>query len=138
MFRNQGYDDIIDLPHHVSSTHPPLSREKRAAQFSPFAALSGYGDCIDEAARFTDRKIDLVEDQRGELDAKLRRAIACNGSVDLTVFTPDGRKGGGSYKTLRARIEKVDEYDASLVLEDGSRVLVGDVVRIEFPNGLER
>jgi hypothetical protein len=127
-----GYDDIIDLEHHVSATHPHMSRKQRAAQFSPFAALSGYDARIYEAARHTNRKIALSEDQYNDLDVGLRLAMERDEQVELTFFIADSHKDGGSYKTLRARIDRVDEQSSELIFEDGGRVPVDNIVRIEL------
>ena len=92
------YDDIIDLPHHVSRTHPPMPLLNRAAQFAPFAALTGYGDAIAEAARLTEDQQELSEADRlalGEKLALLRDSLASSPTVTLTYFQPDERKAGG-------------------------------------------
>ena len=95
------YDDIIDLPHHVSSRHPQMSMTDRAAQFSPFAALTGYGDAVREKARLTEQKPDLSEEERAELDYKLQMACGPDSEgerpeVRITYFVPDRKKAGGS------------------------------------------
>ena len=93
------YQDIINLPHHVSKTHPQMPLYDRAAQFSPFAALTGYEDAIRETARLTDNWVQLSEDKKQELDEKLRQLIADRErteSVTIIYFQPDDRKEGGS------------------------------------------
>ena len=97
-----AYDDIINLPHHVSATRPHMSMGDRAAQFAPFAALTGYEDAVREAARLTEERVELTEDAQAALDARLR--LLADGSmagkaVTLTWFQPDARKSGGAYVT---------------------------------------
>lgn len=95
-----SYDDIINLPHHVSNKHPQMSMLDRAAQFSPFAALTGYGDAIDEAARVTEAQVELDDSERQEIDRVLREAYETGGPVEITHFVPDGRSicgDGGGY-----------------------------------------
>lgn len=129
------YDDIIDLPHHVSLTHPRMSRSDRAAQFSPFAALTGYSDAIREVERRTDSRAVLGEEELACLDDGIRRLIACESSrpeVSLTFFEPDARKAGGAYRNLRGRVRRVDEIDRTLHLEDGTALSFDALVRLEF------
>ena len=106
------YDDIIHLPHPVSKTHPRMSMIERAAQFSPFAALTGYGAAIKETARLTDRKLELDEETQALLDLRqhfLLEHLAQRPEVTITYFEPDTRKEGGSYQTITARVKKLDE-----------------------------
>ena len=96
------YDDILELPHHVSAVHPPMPLSARAAQFAPFAALTGYGAAVRETERLTDRRVDLDEGERAELEARLQRLLDADSpkpAVTLTWFVPDGRKAGGRYVT---------------------------------------
>ena len=94
-----NYDDIIDLPHHVSETHPPMSRADRAAQFSPFAALTGYDAAVRETARMTERRIELDEGVKAELNARLNcilEHLSEHPQVSITYFMPDEKKSGGA------------------------------------------
>ena len=96
--KEKNYEDIINLPHHVSPVHPPMPLSDRAAQFAPFAALTGYGDVIKETARQTDRKPELTEEEKQELDYKLQMAVSLPGekpAVTITYFVPDKKKAGG-------------------------------------------
>lgn len=123
--KTDKYDDILYLPHHQSSTRPPMSLYDRAAQFSPFAALTGYEDAIKETARLTDGKIELSEDKLNELTAKLTRLkerIEWAPQITITYFTPDSRKSGGSYKSITDYIKKIDEYDNSVILQNSTRI----------------
>ena len=114
---NHKYDDIIGLPHHVSATRPRMSMIDRAAQFSPFQALTGYGAAIQETGRLTDRKIELSEDERIVLDMKqqilLDNIRECP-DVSITYFIPDERKAGGSYVTVTGNVKKIDDYQRLL------------------------
>lgn len=129
------YDDIIDLPHPVSAKHPRMSLLERAAQFSPFAALSGYEDAIDETARQTQTFMELDEDEKERLDETLqqiRQQLDKHPAVKLTYFEPDERKEGGAYQTMEGNVRKLDEYEKTLVFEDGSRVLLKRLVELEL------
>ena len=125
------YDDIINLPHHVSATRPHMPMSNRAAQFSPFAALSGHEDAVREAARLTEEKIELSEDAQAALDAKLRPlsdGSMTGKEVTLTWFKPDARKAGGAYVTDSGIVKRVDQYEKILLLMDGRRIPIMDVL----------
>ena len=127
------YDDIIDLPHPTSERHPRMPMANRAAQFSPFAALTGYEDTVKETARLTDRKAELAEEEKSVLDAKLRLLEGQAGGgeeVSLTYFQPDGRKQGGTYRTVTGAVKKWDGYTREVVLTDGRRIPVEDILEI--------
>lgn len=128
--RTHRYDDIIDLPHHVSANHPQMSREQRAAQFSPFAALSGYGESVGEAARFTERRLELDENMRVELDIRMHDALERQTRVSIVHFVADRHKEGGLYATSAGVIAKIDEHEGAVVLADGQRLDVHDIVEI--------
>ena len=128
------YDDIINLPHHVSATRPHMPIIDRAAQFQPFAALSGYGDAVRETARLTDEKIELTEDEKALLDARLQRLADEIGSqprVTLTYFQPDKKKTGGAYVCVTSQLKKIDDFEGALILMDGKRVLIEDILTIQ-------
>ena len=104
------YDDIINMPHHVSASRPRMSMIDRAAQFSPFAALSGYGEAVAETARLTDRKIEIDETDQAILDMKQRilmDAISEHPLITVTYFKKDERKAGGKYLTVSAELKKI-------------------------------
>lgn len=131
---NHQYDDIIDLPHHVSSIRPRMSMIDRAAQFSPFAALTGYDAAIKETGRLTDHRIELSEECRAVLDRKqqvLLENLAEHPEVSVTYFVPDERKSGGTYVTVAGRVKKVDEYQRLLLLTDGTRIPLTEVLELE-------
>lgn len=115
------YEDIIDLPHHVSYRHPRMSRIDRAAQFAPFAALTGYGAAVEETARLTEGLTELDETARALLNEKLRMLadfLDSEPQVSITYFRPDERKTGGSYVTVSGTIKMVDEYARTVVMTD--------------------
>ena len=128
------YDAIIGLPHHVSSKHKHMSMTARAAQFSPFAALSGYEDAVSETARLTDGRIDLDEYEKEEIDRKLREVIESSDelSVTLTYFRPDAKKSGGAYLTLTGEISDIDEVARVIIMDSGARIPVTDIVGIDI------
>ena len=113
------YDDIINLPHHVSDYHRPMSMRNRAAQFAPFAALSGHDDAIAETIRETEPFKDLTDEEKDILSGKLLYAIENRSKVTVTYFVPDKTKKGGAYERITGRIKKWDEYDGCISLYDG-------------------
>ena len=97
---NLNYEDIINLPHPVSKRHKPMPVEDQAAQFAPFAALTGHQAAIEEAARVTDMRMELDEEMKEQLNVKLQKIVSEPGQrIQLVYYVPDGRKSGGSYKT---------------------------------------
>lgn len=128
------YDDIIELPHPTSSTHPRMPISDRAAIFSPFAALSGHGAAIAETARQTERRIELDESNREKLDIKqrlLEEIAAEQPEVTVTWFRPDMKKEGGSYTTLSGKMKKTDSIERVMVMLDGTKIPLEDIVDIE-------
>lgn len=128
------YDDILHLPHPTSAKHPRMPVSERAAIFSPFAALSGHGAAIAETARLTDRRVELDEDTRAELDrrqAVLLKHIAEQPEVTVTWFQPDERKDGGAYLTVTGRLKKIDEVERTLNLQDGTAIPLENVIDLE-------
>ncbi len=120
------YEDILGLPRHVSTKHPPMPRQNRAAQFAPFAALTGYDAVIREAARHTE--------PRRELDARLRQLLALGSrgpALAITYFQPDETKPGGAYRTAMGRVQQVLPDQGLLILEDGARIYLDGVVEIQ-------
>lgn len=131
---NGPYDDIIHLPHPVSANRPQMPLADRAAQFSPFAALTGHGAAIKETAMLTDQRIDLGEDSKAMLDMKLNLLIdqiAGHPEVAVTYFQPDRNKSGGGYSTVTGALKKIDDYEHVIVLMDGTNILVADTIEIE-------
>ena len=125
------YADIIDLPHHVSIRHPQMSMEKRAAQFSPFAAMVGHDAAIRETARLTEKQLDLTEDEKALLDGKLqllREHIKEQPAVTITYFQPDKKKSGGAYVTVTGSAKKVDSVYYKLILQDETTIHIRDII----------
>ncbi len=128
------YDDILHLSRPVSRTHPPMPRAERAAQFSSFAALTGYEEIVAESARLTDARVELGHDALEALDERLRAiaaAIADEPEAEIRFFVPDEKKAGGRYETVRGRVKKIDEYASVLLLADGKKIPLCDIVSIE-------
>ena len=119
----------MNLPHHVSGRYASMPLIKRAAQFAPFAALTGYDDAIAETARLTDDRIALTEDAAQELDRKITYALEQGLELRIVHFVPDDKKAGGSYRETRGKIRKIEM--GAVVLEDGQRIPVTDVVEAE-------
>lgn len=127
------YDDIIALPR-PKSAHEPMPMSDRAAQFSPFAALTGYEDAIGETARLTDARVELGESAVEELERKLTDLaahISERPEISVTYFVPDGRKSGGVYVTRTGALKRIDELERALVFADGARIAVGDIISVE-------
>ncbi len=131
------YDDIINLPHFVSKKYPQMSMRDRAAQFSPFAALTGYDAEIKETTRLTDRRIELDEDVLDKLNERLYilRKVLDDGSVypevRITYFEKDLKKDGGKYITVSGRVRKIHEYRNIVIFEDGTEIPVHDISDID-------
>ena len=134
MYANGKYDEIISLPHHVSKTRPQMPMSDRAAQFSPFAALTGYDSAIRETGRLTDEKIELDEESLTALNVRyqmLMDALAEGPEVRITYFKPDERKAGGAYVTITGVVKKVDAFERLITMRDGMVIPMDDVLTIE-------
>ena len=128
------YDDIINLPRPVSKKRSPMSNFDRAAQFSPFAALTGYDGVIAETGRLTDSQIELDEGGKALLDEKLqtlREHLEEHPAAKLTVFCPDSRKSGGAYEEITGNVKKIDPVARILVLVSGEVVSIDRIYGIE-------
>lgn len=136
-----GYDDIINLPHHVSAKRARMSRYDRAAQFSPFAALVGYEDTIREAGRVTDDRVFLSDSAVEEVDRMLR-VLKTRAEeelrVCLTYFSPDPRKAGGEKTVITGAVRKIDFYQRTLLLEGHHPVPLEEILRIEILGKTEK
>ena len=129
------YDDIINLPHHQSVKHPHMNSHQRAAQFAPFAALTGYDAAIDETARLTGQKLELSDEQADHLNAQIQHIIeniADKPRVEITYFVTDTLKSGGEYVTVTGRVRRVDDYNREIVFADGITVKIDDVWNIKI------
>jgi hypothetical protein len=128
------YDDIIDLPHHTSPKRPRMSVYDRAAQFSPFAALTGYDAAIIETARLTDKKIELDEYEKAELNERLSMIQDLKDEqpeVSITYFMPDRKKTGGEYITITGCVKKIDHHDRTLVMQDATKIPIDDILDMD-------
>lgn len=128
------YDDIIHLPHHVSRTRPQMSIQDRAAQFSPFAALTGYDAAVRETARLTEDRIQPDEEVLAELDRRFRQLVRCleeHPEIRVTWFRPDRRKAGGSYVTTTDRVRKISLAERRLTLESGLELPMDEILTLE-------
>lgn len=128
------YKDIIDLPHHVSTKHTQMTLENRAAQFSPFAALTGYESAIAETARLTDAMLDLDENARSFLDGKLsilQQKEQEHPLIHVTYFVPDSRKEGGAYEAVSGTVKRLDSYEKCICFQDGSKIEIDKILDME-------
>ena len=123
------YEDIVGLFRPISKKHPQASAEDRAARFSPFAAISGYEEMVNEAARFTQPRIELDENRKAVLDGRMRQSVGQ--TVRITYFEPDPKKEGGAYRIVTGTITRIDEHDRCLVLEDGRSITIDEIFDIE-------
>jgi len=128
------YDDIIHLPHPTSPTHPRMSISARAAQFSPYATLAGYGDAVKETARLTNKKLELDEDRKADINETLMRIqaqIDYKPQVAITYFKPDDKKDGGAYITVVGHVKKIKKYEGIVVMTDGMEIPIGDSIQMK-------
>lgn len=129
------YDDILNMPHHVSSTRPHISMHDRAAQFSPFSALTGYDDTVRETARLTDEKQELTADRITDLNQKiafLKEHTEERPQITVEYFIPDEKKSGGKYVTLSGKFRRIDEYNHNMVFVSGEEIPLNDIFEIEL------
>ena len=128
-----NYDDIIALPHPEPRTHPRMSLHDRAAQFSPFAALTGHSAAIAETGRLTDSRITLDESEMARVDAalqRLRELLSQEPVASITYFVPDERKAGGSYQTITGEVKRIDTVNGVLLLTDRREIPIADIFDI--------
>lgn len=129
------YLDIINLPHHNSSNHKRMSMEKRASQFSPFAALTGYEELVKETARLTDKRIEIDEEVKQIINDKLQiinKNIKNKPKATFTYFIPDLKKNGGKYVNLTRIVKKIDEFNGIIILEDNCKIPITEIIDINF------
>lgn len=125
------YDDILEMPRHVSRSHPQMPVADRAAQFAPFAALSGHHEAVKEAARQTDTRIEIDESCKDTLDRKLQEIQKQpDRAVSVTYFIPDPKKPGGSYVTVNGRLRRIDSNGRRLILADGTCIPADNIIEI--------
>ena len=132
--KSDKYEDIINLPHHVSYKHPRMSSKMRAAQFAPFAALTGYEDAVRETARLTSDMKELDEEMKLILDEKIKiinEKINENPIITITFFIPDLKKEGGEYSTITNYVSKIDEYKQTIIMNDKTEISINNIIEIE-------
>ena len=130
---NRKYEDIINMPCHVSKKHPRMSLENRSAQFAPFAALTGYEDEVEETARLTDKRIEITDEIKSIINLKLKiiqEKTYTNQKVTITYFIPDNQKEGGSYRTVTSNVLKIDTYRKLIVLKDNTKIFISNIINI--------
>lgn len=133
---NQVYDDIINLPRPVFAGRKRMNMVDRAAQFSPFAALVGYEDIIEETARLTENSIFLDDNQREILDRKQQNLLPYLNQmpeISITYFSPDHQKSGGRYITVTGRLKSIISHSKTLVLDDGTQISIEHVIDLDSP-----
>ncbi len=131
---NRKYNEIMGLSHHVSKTRPQMPMSDRAAQFAPFAALTGYDAAIKETGRLTDERIELDVEALSALDMKyqlLMEALDEAPEVTITYFQPDERKAGGKYVSAVGAVKKIDDFERRITMQDGAKIPMDDVLSIE-------
>lgn len=130
---NGKYEDIINLPRHVSKTRPRMSAIDRAAQFSPFAALTGYDTAVKETARLTDKRVELDEYMKDSLSHKLQiieERLEEHPEITITYFQPDSKKSGGAYITAISAVKKIDQYE-TVLMNDGTMIPIDEIISID-------
>lgn len=128
------YDDMINLPHHTSTSRPRMSAHDRAAQFSPFAALTGYDSAITETARLTDTRIELDENSKADLNERLcviQEKLDEQIVVSITYFQTDNKKSGGAYITATECVKKIDAYQRTVVMQNDTIIPIEDIFEIQ-------
>lgn len=128
------YDDIINLPHHVSKRHSQMPLQNRAAQFSPFAALTGHEEAVQETGRLTDSFKELDEDRKEKLNGQLQlilENLEQQPECEAAYFQPDEKKDGGSYRIIHGRIKKIDTYGQRIIFTDGTAIPIEHLFSIQ-------
>ena len=134
------YDDIINLPHYEPKHHPRMSMWNRAAQFAPFAALTGYDAAIQESGRLTDNWVGLSESGNEEMNRKMELIVSMlpeHPSVTIEYFVPDEHKAGGSYQSVTGAVKRIDDIERFIELTDGTKVVIGAIRDIKIIDSLD-
>ena len=129
------YNDIINLPHHISKKYFQMKKESRAAQFAPFAALTGYGDAINETARITDSRIELDEEMKVIINDKLNiinSHITDKPEVNFTYYVPDKKKDGGSYISITGNVRQIDVVNGVIILSNKKKINISDLIGVNI------
>lgn len=124
------YDDIINLSHYRSPNRKPMPMENRAAQFAPFAALSGHDEAIAETARITAERIELTNEEKLEVEKAVVRSYETHSTVTIVYYCPDTVKSGGSYRQHTGIVKKIDAYEKSIRLTDGTTLKLEDLISV--------
>lgn len=128
------YEDIVDLPHHISKKHPQPTMADRAARFAPFAAITGYEEMVLEEARVTDERIEMDESSKAALNEKLNMILEFvdeQPEVSITYFEPDMRKAGGAYITVIGTVKRIDEYEHLVIMTDGKKINIDEIYNLQ-------
>ena len=128
------YEDIVNLPRHISKVHPQATMADRAARFSPFAAISGYEDMVKEAARVTEERIDITDATKAALNEKLNMILEFldeQPEVTITYFEPDKKKDGGAYISITGTVKRIDEYERIVLMSDDKKIRIDEIYAIE-------
>ena len=128
------YEDIVNLPPHISKKHPQPSMMDRAARFAPFAAITGYEEMVLEEARVTEERMDLDEETLSMLNEKLnmiQEFLDEEPEVTITYFEPDKRKAGGAYVSVTGVVKRIDEYEHLVIMTDGRKIRIDDIFGLE-------
>ena len=128
------YEDIINIPRHISKTHPEASMADRAARFSPFAAISGYEDMVREAARVTEERIEITDAVKEQLNEKLNMIAEFLGEeheVTITYFEPDKKKSGGAYISITGVVKRIDELKRIVVMKNNKKIKIDDISALD-------
>ena len=128
------YEDIVNLPPHISKKHPQPSMMDRAARFAPFAAITGYEEMVLEEARVTEERIDLDEGALALLNEKLnmiQEFLDEEPEVTITYFEPDKKKTGGAYVSVTGIVKRIDEYEHIVLMNDGKRIPIGEIYDVQ-------
>ena len=128
------YEDIVDLPHHISKKHPQPTMADRAARFAPFAAITGYEEMVLEEARVTDERIEMDESSKAALNEKLNMILEFideQPEVSITYFEPDMRKAGGAYVTVTGTVKRIDEYEHLVIMTDGKKINIDEIYNLQ-------
>lgn len=131
--KENNYDDIINLPHHVSTRHQQMPISDRAAQFAPFAALTGYDDAVKETARLTTKRIDIDDGLKQVLNEKLNIIldnIKDKPEVTFTYFIYDKKKSGGKYVDITGNVRKIDIVEQTVTLTNKTKILINEIINI--------
>ena len=131
---NNNYEDIINLPHHVSTKRPQMPLKDRAAQFAPFAALTGHDEAIKETARLTDERIELDESTLAILNDKIQIILDnldIEPEVTVSYFKPDNKKSGGAYIDHTGVVKRIDDFEKTVIFTDKVIIPIEDILDIQ-------